>query len=140
MEVTGPELPVELDIGAKINYDLGYIRADDELQAAFPGFDGSHDTLRRLSFSFLGRFFDVVEMKFEIDFANTQDIKDDWIRITLDPVLPYFTIGHLKEPFSLDMLTSGNYTTFMEVSLPTRAFTPFRNIGFTANGTWWGNG
>jgi len=138
IDVTGPEYPVELDIGARINYDLGSIRGDDEMLAAFPGFDGSHDNLRRLSVSFLGRFFDVVEMKFEIDFANKQDIKDDWIRITLDPVLPYFTIGHIKEPFSLDMLSSGNYTTFMEVSLPTRAFTPFRNIGATANGTWSG--
>ncbi len=108
IEVTGPESPVEIDIGGRINYDLGYIHEDAELQAAFPCFDGFHDSLRRLSVSFLGRAFDVLEMKFEIDFANKEDIKDDWIRITLDPVLPHITFGHLKEPFSLDMLTSGN--------------------------------
>ncbi len=136
IEVTGPESLVDFDIGARINYDLGYIDDDAELQAAFPDFEGAHDNLRRLSVSFLGQAFDIIEIKFEIDFAHTEDIKDDWIRITLDPVLPHITIGHIKEPFSLDMLSSGNYTTFMEVSLPTRALTPFRNIGFTANGTW----
>ena len=44
----------------------------------------------------------------------------------------------MKEPFSLDMLTGGNFTTLMEFSLPTRAFGPFRNIGTAASGSWKG--
>lgn len=35
------DLKINLKISGKINYDLGYINADDELQAVFPDFDGS---------------------------------------------------------------------------------------------------
>jgi len=136
ISLTGPKHHFDLKIGGKINYDLGYINADDELQAAFPDFDGSHDDFRRLSVSFFGHAWDMLEFKFEIDFANVRDIKDQWIRFTKGSILPHFTFGYMKEPFSLDMLTSSNYLTFMEPTLPTRSFTPFRNIGVTANGTW----
>jgi len=136
ISLTGPAHRFDLKIGGKMNYDLGYINADDELQAAFPDFDGSHDDLRRFSISFFGHAWDILEFKFEIDFANVRDIKDQWIRFTKGSILPHFTFGYMKEPFSLDMLTSSNYLTFMEPTLPTRSFTPFRNIGVTANGTW----
>ena len=134
--LTGPQHYFDLKIGGKINYDLGYVDADEELQAAFPDFNGSHDDFRRLSVSFFGHAWDILEFKFEIDFANVRDIKDQWIRFTKGSTLPHFTFGYMKEPFSLDMLTSSNYLTFMEPTLPTRSFTPFRNIGVTANGTW----
>ena len=134
--LTGPEHHFDLKIGGKVNYDLGYINADEELQAAFPDFDGFHNDFRRLSVSFFGHAWDILEFKFEIDFANVRDIKDQWIRFTKGPILPQFTFGYMKEPFSLDMLTSSNYLTFMEPTLPTRSFAPFRNIGVTANGTW----
>jgi phosphate-selective porin OprO/OprP len=136
ISLTGPEHHFDLKVGGKINYDLGYINADEELQAAFPDFDGSYDDFRRLSVSVFGHVWDMLEFKFEIDFANVRDVKDQWIRFTKGPILPYFTFGYMKEPFSLDMVTSSNYLTFMEPALPTRAFAPFRNIGASANGTW----
>lgn len=136
ISLTGPESHVNLHVGGKINYDLGNINADDELQVAFPDFDGFHADFRRLNVSLLGHAWNILEFKVEIDFANVRDIKDQWIRFTKGTILPHFTFGHMKEPFSLDMLTSSTYLPFMEASLPTRAFTPFRNIGVTANGTW----
>jgi len=136
ISLTGPVSHVNLKVGGKINYDLGNINADEELQAAFSDFDGFHDDFRRLSVSLLGHAWDVFEFKVEVDFANIRDVKDQWIRFTKGSFLPHFTFGHMKEPFSLDMLTSSNYLTFMELTLPTRAFTPFRNFGVTANGTW----
>lgn len=49
-------------------------------------------------------------------------------------LLGHFTFGHMKEPFSLENLTSSTYTTFMERSLATRAISPSRNIGVSAAG------
>ena len=136
ISLTGPKHHFDLKIGGKINYDLGFINADDELQEAFPDFDGFYDDFRHLNVSFFGDAWDMVEFKLEIDFANVKDIKDEWIRFTKGSILPHFTFGHMKEPFSLDMLTSSTYLTFMEPTLPTKAFTPYRNIGTTANGVW----
>jgi phosphate-selective porin OprO and OprP len=136
ISLTGPASHANLHVGGKFNYDLGNINADEELQLAFPGFEGSHDDFRHLSVSLLGHAWNTLEFKLEVDFANVRDVKDNWVRFTKGSILPHFTFGHMKEPFSLDMLTGSTYLSFMEFSLPTRAFSPFRNFGVTANGTW----
>ena len=52
-------------------------------------------------------------------------------------------VGHFKEPFGLEQLTSSKYITFMERSMNTEAFTPSRNNGLAfydtfagENATW----
>ena len=134
--LTGPASHFNLKIGGKINYDLGNINADEELQAGFPDFDGFHNDFRRLSVSLFGHAWDILEFKFDVDFANVKDIKDQWLRFTKGTILPHFTFGYMKEPFSLEMLTSSTYLTFMEDTLPTKSFSPFRNFGVTAAGSW----
>ena len=136
ISLTGPASHIDLIIGGKINYDLGNINADKELQAAFPDFYGFHNDFRRLSVSLFGHAWDMLEFKFEVDFANVKDIKDQWLRFTKGTILPHFTFGYMKEPFSLEMLTSSTYLTFMEDTLPTKSFGPFRNFGVTAAGSW----
>lgn len=76
----------------------------------------------------------LVELKIEVDFSNVEEIQDDWIRFPAVPVLRRFTFGHIREPFSLSMLTSGGSTTFMERPLAVNAFGPSRNIG--VRGDW----
>jgi phosphate-selective porin OprO/OprP len=136
ISLTGPVSHVDLKIGGKINYDLGNINSDEELQAGFPDFDGFHNDFRRLSVSLFGHAWDFLEFKFEVDFANVKDIKDQWLRFTKGTILPHFTFGYMKEPFSLEMLTSSTYLTFMEDTLPTKSFAPFRNFGVSAAGSW----
>lgn len=138
IQLTAPGKKFSLHIGGKLNYDFGEISADDELQEVFPGLDGFHSGFRRLRVSLLGEWEKVFEFKVEVDVDELGDIKDNWIRFLRGPILPHFTFGHMKEPFSLDMLTGGNFTTLMEFSLPTRTFGPFRNIGTAASGTWKG--
>jgi len=135
INLTSPGDKVHLTIGGRLHYDFGTIDADDELQAAFPDFEGFYSDVRRLRVTFLGDWTNVLEFKLEIDLADLGDIKDNWVRFLHGRYLPYFTFGYFKEPFSLDALTGGNRTTFMEWSLPTRAFAPFRNIGAAASGT-----
>ncbi len=85
--------------------DAGYIKSDDELKQAFPGLEGEAFKFRRVSVSFAGTIVEKVDFKVEIDFANVQDIKDEWLRFPGGPVLKFMTFGHIKEPFSLESLS-----------------------------------
>ena len=104
----------------------------------------------RLSAS--GSAFHVVDYKIEFDFAGTQQggatgttlahthtvatlqaptFKDVYITVKELPVLGHVKVGHYKEPFSLDQLTSSRFITFMERSLAD-VFSPKRNVGVMA--------
>jgi phosphate-selective porin OprO/OprP len=73
--------------------------------------------------------YDKFQARIVIDFANVRDIQDLWFRFINTPIIENFKVGHQKEAFSLDELTSIKARTFMEKPLPTQAFAPSRNIG-----------
>jgi len=60
--------------------------------------------------------------------------KDVYITVKELPFLGHVKVGHYKEPFSLDQLTSSRYVTFMERSLAD-TFVPARNVGIMAYDT-----
>ncbi|MHC4404943.1 MAG: OprO/OprP family phosphate-selective porin [Planctomycetota bacterium] len=89
-----------------------------------------------------GSAFHVMDYKVQFDFAGTQKddagktlqagtFKDVFIAFKELPVLGHVKIGHYKEPFSLDQLTSSRFITFMERSLAD-TFSPKRNVGIMA--------
>ena len=125
----------EKNLGMKFNLSImgdgGYINADDDLNRAFPDLEGSSLVLRELMVTMVGHLYDFADYKLQVDFANVRDIKDEWIRFKNIPLIGHFTVGHIKEPFSLEELTSLSAITFMERALPTLAFTPGRNMGIT---------
>lgn len=127
--IKNPNKHFELKIGGKIMLDGGYLNSGSEIQTAFPDFYGAAGDFRKLSVAFSGNVWEKLDFKLEIDFANVQDIQDEWFRFPTIPVLKYLTFGHLKEPFSLENLSSLNYITFMEKALPNEPFAPGRNIG-----------
>jgi len=131
LRIDSPENNFRIKINLSVMVDGGYIEADDELQGAFPNLDGPNAGFRQLRISTLGTIYDWAEFKLDIDFDNVSDIKDEWIRFTKIPYIGHFTLGHMKEPFSLEELTSRKAITFLERSLPTVAFTPGRNIGIS---------
>jgi phosphate-selective porin OprO/OprP len=129
-----PKKNLRFKINGHIALDLGSISADKELQEAFPDLEGWHTDFRTLEFSMSGWFGTYLEYKISADFANVRQIKDNWTRFPTVPVLRHFRIGNMKEPFSLDELTSSRFRTFQETSLPTYAFAPGRDIGLLTGG------
>ena len=80
-----------------------------------------------------GTLYKRVGFKVQYDFAS-QDIKDVYLSIKEIPLAGTLKIGHFKEPFSLEELTSARFITFMERSVA-NAFTPKRNTGIMASNT-----
>ncbi|MEN6457354.1 MAG: porin [Thermoguttaceae bacterium] len=99
---------------------------------------------RRARLALLGGY-ETIDYIVEMDFANrasaaainTKDqstaFKDVFIQIRDLPWLGVVRVGHFKECFGLEDLTSDNYTTFMERSpCDEGAFCPGRNNGIMA--------
>jgi phosphate-selective porin OprO/OprP len=118
-----------LRIGGKFLLDLGEIASDEELERTFPDLDGPAMNFRRLSVALSGTFYDWLAYKLEIDFANVKNILDVWVRFEKIPYIDFLTLGHMKEPFSLERWASLTSLSFMERALPTNAFAPNRNLG-----------
>ncbi len=132
LQLDSPDGHLKLKIGGSVMIDGGRINADEELQKAFTDLEGWKADFRRLRINILATIYDTVDFKVEEDFADVREIKDIWIGLSKKLLLlGYVKIGHMKEPFSLERLTSGLDTTFMERSLPTVAFSPGRNFGFS---------
>jgi phosphate-selective porin OprO/OprP len=83
-----------------------------------------------------GKGFDVIKYKIEWDFAGRDKAraKDIYIAITDLPWLQNVQVGHFKEPFSLDELTSARFITFMERTVGNDVITPKRHLGIMAHG------
>jgi phosphate-selective porin OprO/OprP len=120
---------IKFEINGQILIDGGDIDADDELQNAFSDLDGSNIIFRKLNLSTYGNIYNTFDFKIGIDFANVRDVQDVWIRYLKNPFLKKIKIGNMKEPFSLENLTSITRTSFMERALPVVALGSSRNIG-----------
>jgi phosphate-selective porin OprO/OprP len=84
-----------------------------------------------------GEGFEIMDYMIEMDFASLTRpaFKDVYFTIKELPYLQNLRIGHFKEPFGLEELTSDNSTTFMERSLSDDgAIIPGRNVGAMAFG------
>jgi phosphate-selective porin OprO/OprP len=102
---------------------------------------------RRARLFISGTVYRIIQFKAQYDFAGGDaDFKDVWLGLTKVPYVEHIRVGHMKEPFSLEELTSSNYITFMERALP-NIFVPSRNTGIRLHNTafkskrlWWGFG
>ena len=129
LHITGRYKKIDIKLNGNIFLDGGTIDPDGVLAGAFNDLDYSDVDFRKMSASLSGTLFDALAFKLEVDFAHVTDIKDNWIRFTKIPVLKNIRFGHLKEPFSLDELTSARDITFMERALPVEGMAPGRNVG-----------
>ncbi len=119
----------KLKIGGRIQNDWGYFTEDSRLERSL-GEDLDDGTeFRRARLYLSGAIHDNVEFKAQYDFAGGDaDFKDVYMGLKNVPVVGGIRVGHFKEPFSIEELTSSKYTTFMERSL-VNTFAPSRNTG-----------
>ena len=129
------EKAVKIRIGGSIMLDTGGIRSDRELKTAFPSLPGYYADFRRLRLTTFTTLYNTVDFKFEVDFARIREIKDMWVGVGGIPVIGRLKAGHMKDPFSLEELTSGTNLTFMERALPTLVFASGRDVGIMAQNT-----
>lgn len=125
---TKGKLKIESDDG-EFKYQIGgTIMVDGALYDNDQSDLGSGTEVRRARLFLKGTLWR--DWKFETEFGyegNEVNPKDAYIQYAgFDSTS--ITLGHFKESFSLETLTSSKFITFMERSLPT-AFSPSRNIG-----------
>jgi phosphate-selective porin OprO/OprP len=103
-------------------------------------FGDADDTtqFRQARLAVSGEGFDIFTYKLEVDFAcrdrngdQQTNFKDAYLGIKDLPWLGYVQIGHFKEPFGLELLTSVRNLTFMERA-NLEAILPGRNVGIAA--------
>lgn len=68
-------------------------------------------------------------MQMDFGFFGRPTFTDVWTEWTGIPVLGTVRAGQWKHPFSLEVVSSFRYTTFMERSSLFQPFTPFRHMG-----------
>lgn len=134
----------KFSIGGRIHIDHAWFDQDDSLRYVL---DWDRARLRRLDiengaeFRFArlhvkGLAYGNIEFQAEYDFADGDaEIKDTYIAYDALPGVGKLTVGHFKEPFSFDELTSDNDVTFMERALP-NALVPGRNMGVSLGRTF----
>ena len=120
---------MKIKLGGRIQADFATIDVDSDLSDAMDindptdpsriGGDGEGVELRRTRLCVSGDLYDRIVFKSQFDFAGGDvAIKDQYIGMKNIPYLGTVLVGHVKEPFSLEQLTSSKYLTFMERSLP----------------------
>jgi phosphate-selective porin OprO/OprP len=123
----------KLRIGGRVHNDFVWWEGENEIQAAIGDDIGDGNEFRRARLYVAGEIYEHVIVKAEYDFAGGESqFKDVFVGLRDVPYVNMVRVGHFKEPFSLEELTSSNYTTFMERALP-NIFAPSRNTGVGVN-------
>lgn len=118
----------KLKIGGRLQTDWFWSSEDNAIKSDV-GEQEDGVEIRRARLYFSGLIYGNVEYKLQFDFAGGEAaLKDAYLCLTDFP-LGELWMGHFKEPFSLDELTSSKYITFLERALP-NIFAPSRNTGF----------
>ncbi|MCH8313691.1 MAG: hypothetical protein IID17_11975 [Nitrospinae bacterium] len=114
-------------IGGRIQADVNFFDPDSRFKSSIENTANGAE-FRRARFFISGLLYNRVKFKAQYDFVGQTSFSDVYIGLIGIPIIGNITVGHFKEPFSLEDLTSSKYITFLERSLPS-AFTPGRNLG-----------
>ena len=120
-----------INIGGRFMEDFTFISGGNDLATALgKTFDDGVET-RRARIRVFGNLAENVAYKMEYDWAGgTGSLRDAILDLHLEHV-GNLVIGHQNEPMGLDLLTSSRFSTFIERSSLSEAFTPERNAGLS---------
>jgi phosphate-selective porin OprO/OprP len=124
----------ELRIGGRMQLDAMFGDADDDATGAVGSGLEDGVQLRRARLALQGRLWKVWEFKWEYDFSDKDGkskVMDVYAGVVGAGARPNLRVGHMREPFGHEALTSSNELLFMERGLPF-ALVPFRNVGLMA--------
>jgi phosphate-selective porin OprO and OprP len=118
----------KMKFGGRIQFDMAWFSQDDSITAAFGG-KTSGVEFRRVRFFNEGQFYQNVHYKLQLEFSGGEVVfKDVFIELKDIPVVGNLRMGHFKEPFRLEVLSSSKDMSFMEREAYV-AFMPERNFG-----------
>ena len=119
-----------VQINGAFQADTGYFNQNANSLATYGHIANGAD-FRRARLGAKGAINETVNYNFQMDFGffGRPTFTDVWVEQTQIPYLGNVRIGQWKQPFSLEVVSSYRYTTFMERSSLFQAFTAFRHIG-----------
>jgi phosphate-selective porin OprO/OprP len=122
---------IEIRFGGRIQFDMNFTHADEELRTAFADPFDDRFFFRRARIFIWGTLYKYFRFKAEYDFVggDAPTFTDVYIEMTKIPYVGTITAGKFKGPFGLEELTSSLFITFQERSL-TQAFVLGRELGF----------
>ena len=122
-----------MKIGGRLMWDNVW-RSSDEF--------GDNVTLdstyfRRVRLFVSGTIYKKFDFKVQVDFSkSTLALKDVYGKLKEISVIGSIKIGHFKEAFGLQELTSSKYIQVIERSTPIQAFAPAHNSGVAVENAW----
>jgi len=127
----------KLKLGGRVQMDWTFARQDEDLDKNPGGLSGwGHQSdgfeFRRARLYAAGTIHDEVIFKTQFDFAGDGHgkIRDIYIGLKHVTYVGRVRVGNQYEPFSISLLTSDKYITFLERGLPSEGlFAPGRNPG-----------
>ena len=127
LRVESPDKEHKVKIGGRLQYDWTWASDSGDIEDDVGKLEDGSET-RRARFYVSGTLYENVDFKLQYDWAGGDaSLKDAYIALNNLPT--YLKIGHFKEPFSLEELTSSKYGTFMERTPVVTVFSPSRNAG-----------
>ncbi|MFP6663569.1 MAG: porin [Deltaproteobacteria bacterium] len=116
LRFVSPDGAFALKLGGRIQNDWAILLPSGAIQDAFD--EGSPITggkIRRARLFLSGTLYKHFLFKAQYDFAGGRvGIRDLYLGMQDIPFIDTILVGHMKEPYSLEQLTSSNHITFME--------------------------
>jgi len=129
----------KLQVGGRLFVDYAWFDQNESSKVTV-GDEQDGVNFRSARLNLQGELYKDLFYRLEYEFAGNNGptgFTDSYLGLKNIPYVGTLTIGHYKEPFSLDQLTLDSTTTFLERSLPS-TLAPVRNTGIQLSNAWFG--